>query len=252
MLDGEMRIGILVSEKGRDEVWLPHKVFSSKKKAKELQSQRDLLFEKIKKKTLEMLPSDLPGELKANWDRAKQPRLIKIMKYLREQNHFLVKELERWHEKDRRFYNEISGLTARALRHRKWSYYNEANRICDRFGTIVVGKLDLAEMSKKEKADGSANELVKQAKEYRTIAALGEFLKLLHDVAAKRKAVLTEVDSAYTTMKCHVCGTIFKPADRSKLEWNCPTCDALYDQDVNAAMNLYADLHAGDANTCNS
>lgn len=241
IIDDRMRIGVLVAADRREEIWLPDKVLASKRHAKELQSKRDTLFNETKKKVLEMLPSDLPAELKTNWDKARQPRLIKIMRHLKDSGHFLAEELTKWHAVDRKGFNEISGLTARALRHRKWYFYNKANDIFDTFGIAVVENLNLAEMARKEKEDGTANELIQAARGYRTIAAIGEFLKILKDVAIKRNGRVEERQAAHTTDKCHVCGKICQPPDRSKLYWICEHCGSEWDQDVNAAINIYTD-----------
>ena len=252
IIDDRMRIGVLVADDRREEIWLPDKVIAAKRHAKELQSERDTLFEKAKAKTFEMLPSGLSPELKANWDKARQPRLIKIMRHLKDTGHFLADELGKWHVRDRRLFDEISGLNARALRHRKWAYYNIANRLFDTYGTLIVENLNLGDMAKKERADGSANELVKAAREYRTIASLGEFLSILRDVAKKKGTTIEEAEAAYSTMKCSICGGLCHPSDRAKLLWKCEHCGSEWDQDFNAATNLYAGYQQTGTAACSS
>jgi transposase len=223
------------------ELWMPPKVLNDKAYAKKRQSVRDRLFEEMKRKSFNMLPSDLPAELKANWDKARQPRLIKIMKYLKENRHFLSSEIEKWYLKDRRLYNEISGLTARAIKHRKWFYYNLANILCKAFGVIVVEKHDWAKMAKVENTDGTTNKLPDAAREYRTIAGLGEMAQVLKYVAGKKQCIVSEDDPKYKTMECHLCHGICKPDDRSKLVWQCEHCSNKWDQDYNAGINLFRD-----------
>lgn len=262
IIDGNMRIGVLATDNREAaqiasripyakffelpynglcgiELWMPPKILNAKAYAKKRQSDRDKLFENTKRKVFDMLPSDLPAELKANWDKARQPRLIKIMRYLKENGHFLSSEIERWHLKDRRLYNEVSGLNARAIKHRKWFYYNLANILCKAFGTIIIEKHDWAKMARTEKTDGTASVLPDAAREYRMIAGLGELTQIVKYVAYKKQTVINEEDPVHKTMECHLCNEICRPSDRSRLIWQCEHCGSRWDQDYNAAVNLY-------------
>ncbi len=261
MLDGRMRIGVLVSsDKNKDiaslvgskwkgvdgsgdvfflDLWLPDKILKSHVHAKDVQSKRDKLFEDMKRKALTMLPSELPQELKGNWVKARQPRLIKIMSYCKDAGHFLADELAKWHKKDKMMYNETTGLTARALKQRKWFYYNLANCLCNAYGTVIVEKLKLDDMARKEGSNGKANKLPDAARENRTIAALSEAIQTLKHVAGKKGVSVKEDEPAGSTMMHYSCGTVNEPKDKAKLLWKCPTCGIMYDQDVNASVNLF-------------
>lgn len=262
IIDDNMRIGVLITDDYKVEqiadripyakffklpyaelygieLWMPPKILNAKVYAKERQSVRDKLFEEMKRKSFDMLPSDLPTELKTNWNKARQPRLIKIMKYLKENKHFLFPKIEKWYLKDRRLYNEISGLTARTIKHRKWFYYNLANILYEAFGIIVIEKHNWVKMAKVENTDGTTNKLPDAAREYRMIAGLGEMTQILKHVAGKKQVVISEDDPKYKTMKCHLCHEICNPNDHSKLVWQCEHCSNKWDQDYNAGINLF-------------
>jgi putative transposase len=131
-------------------------------------------------------------------------------------------------------------------RHRQWYYSNVAHGLLDRYGVIAIEKLDLADMAKKERSPGEPNPLVEKAREYRTIASIGELLSTLKYAAEKRGARIIMEEAAYTTMKCSTCGEMVTPADRSKLKWTCDHCGDTWDQDINAAMNLFYGLAESD------
>lgn len=236
--DGKMRIGVLISDDRREEIWMPDKIMNSVKYAQELQSVRDMLSEGIKKRVCEMLPADAPVELKSNWDKARQPRLIKIMNYMRETEHFFYPEMLKWFQKDKKLYNESRGVNARALRHRKNFFYNEAHRLCSSYNPIIIENLDLANMQRKND-DAEKDGIPDAAKQYRQLAALGEFIALLKYIASKTGTEIKTEEAAYTSLTCSACGHIMTPEDRSKLNRTCEVCGAVSDQDVNAAINLY-------------
>ena len=251
VIDGRLRIGMLVADDRRENLWLPDKVIQSLKHANEIQSKKDNLLEKIKKDIIDKLPlSEMPAGLKTNWGKARQPRLYKILAWAKENEHFLKKDLERFLEQDRRLFNECTGLKARALRHRKWAYSNLGHRLCREFSVLIIEKLNLAEMAKKEGKDGVANELVAQARENRNIAAIGHFFTALKNSAEKEHSEIKETQAAYTTTTCHVCGEIVKTKDKSKLIWECNACGAEWDQDYNAAVNLFKTAQSGGKMLC--
>ena len=239
MIDGTMRLAVLFGNNGKEEIFLPEKILESSEYVKELQKERDALLEDIKEKVFEILPSDAPKELKAVWEKARQGRMMKILKYLKETEHFFVADMEKWNGKDKRLVTEMAGLRRRLQRHRKWYYSNIAHKLCEKYSRIAVEKLKISEMSKIEKAPGEPNPLINKARENSRIAAVGEFLSTLKYVAQKKETDIIEIEAAYTTMQCHVCKEVVEPNNRAKLRWECPHCKSVWDQDVNAAKNLY-------------
>ena len=237
MLDGRMRIGVLVSShkdkdlaalvgckwegvNGREDLfcldlWLPDKILKSYLFAKDVESERDKLFEDMKKKVFALLPSELPQELTFNWDKARQPRLIKIMSYCKEAGHSLADELAMWHKKDKMMYNETTGLTARASRHRKWFYYNLANSICNAYGTVIIENSKLDFMSSKERANRKASKLPDAARESRTIATISGAIQTLRHVAGKKGVSVKVDDPAFPAMLHHACGAVSEPENKA-------------------------------------
>ena len=71
--------------------------------------------------------------------------------------------------------------------------------------------------------------------------AFSEFVDILHWVALKNNAEVIEVDRWYPSSKtCNVCGYVHTELALSDREWDCPSCGAHLDRDVNAAINIHA------------
>lgn len=71
-------------------------------------------------------------------------------------------------------------------------------------------------------------------------AAWGQFKTMLSYKCDHAGIVFQEVNEAYTTQTCNVCGVIAGPKGRAGLNkrvWNCE-CGAVHDRDVNAALNI--------------
>lgn len=241
MIDDHMRLGVLVAADRREEIWMPDTVLLKRRHSKKLQSFRDSLCNKIKERIFDLLPPDVPTDLTSNWEKARQPRLVKILEHLKGTGHPLVADIQIWYKQDRRLYNEIYGGNARARRQRTAAFYSIAYGLFDKFSTIVLNTLDLVEMSKREKRGGSPDELVGPAREYRTIAALGEFIRILTDVSVKREGKVIKSELVSPSIRCHVCGKICAPRNRLKRVFDCEHCGTEWDKDVHAAMNLYVE-----------
>jgi hypothetical protein len=239
MIDGKLRIAVLYGDYGQEEIYLPDKLLRSMEYVKELQQTRDSMFETIKKQLYEVLPADLPQDLKTNWEKARQGRIIQIMDYLKEIEHFFGENLERWRRKDIRLMNEMAGLRHRVQRYRKWFYTNTAYDLCNRYSLIGIERLDLKGMARKENLSGEPNPLIGKARENGRLASVGELLKTIKDVTSKRGCELNQMETPYSTIKCHICGAIVVTKQPKELKWKCDNCGNVWDQDTNAAINLY-------------
>lgn len=238
--DDTIRVAV-VSGDDTEEICLPPRMLKREERIRDIQRERDGVLEAMKKQIPAMLPADLPAELKANWHMARQGRFVRILRYLSDNNpgHFLVAEIDRWRRKDRRMVDELAGLKARNIRDRRAYYYNTAHRLCRKYGKVVVENLDLAAMARRTDV-AREGEPPEASRFYSRIAAVGSFTEILKTVAGKTGTEFEAVDPQYTTMKCNECGEIVHPADRAALHWECPSCGAIWDQDVNAARNLGA------------
>ena len=57
---------------------------------------------------------------------------------------------------------------------------------------------------------------------------------------------LVEVNPAYTSQICHVCGSINSVLTCDNREWVCVNCQSVLDRDINAAINILNRWDDGD------
>ena len=130
---------------------------------------------------------------------------------------------------------------ARELR-RVWalSVVKRASRIC-------IEDIDIRQMMKRAKADGTESDLANEHRRLAMIAGCGELLAWLKWKAAEHGAKVHE-HAGKSTWHCHSCGVEHKPLKPEDLWHECrnPACEAAWDQDFNAAMNLLGVLISAD------
>lgn len=125
----------------------------------------------------------------------------------------------------------------RAVDHRKHIYRNVAAELARTAGLIAIEDSDLRELAKRNRDDGTENELVQTARRNRTWAAPSE-LRLAIEQAAKREGrELVKVPAANTTRTCAACGHIHQGGIED-LTFVCQGCGTVWDQDENAAVNI--------------
>ena len=93
-------------------------------------------------------------------------------------------------------------------------------------GRIVVEALDVARMAKRRRKR-NARGLYD--------ASMAEFLRVLKYKAARAGIEVVEVDAAYTSKTCSVCGAV-NHALKSAERWTCPQCGERHHRDENAAV----------------
>jgi len=113
-------------------------------------------------------------------------------------------------------------------------YRNFAARLGREYATIVVEKMNVAEMRRGPLPESDEADFV--PKTYRDAASSG---LLLSTLLQQGRAEVVKIPAAGTTKVCHVCGSE-ENFDRQKLDHRCGGCGVSWDQDYNAAMNLLA------------
>ena len=93
-------------------------------------------------------------------------------------------------------------------------------------GRIVVEALDVARMAKRRRKR-NARGLYD--------ASMAEFLRVLKYKAARAGIEVVEVDAAYTSKTCSVCGAV-NHALKSAERWTCPQCGERHHRDENASV----------------
>lgn len=73
-----------------------------------------------------------------------------------------------------------------------------------------------------------------------------EMLKYKFDWYKNNATGLIEVNPAYTSQICHVCGEVNPLLTCKDREWVCSNCDSIHDRDINAAINILNRWDDGD------
>lgn len=123
---------------------------------------------------------------------------------------------------------KLAKLHARIAEIRSDALHKLTTDLTRRFHTIGIENLNVRGM-------------VKNQRLARSIADMGffEFRRQLEYKAAMRGGQVMAADRFYASSKtCSVCGHKLDDLPLSAREWTCPSCGAVHDRDVNAAVNL--------------
>lgn len=148
----------------------------------------------------------------------------------------LLKDLRRIVYQNARDWGEIRARKNGLIRRRKDLYRNLAARLAKKYKVIAVEAVDWAIAYKNSTLPAPAVTL-------RGLAAPGELLACIKQAAKKYGARIIEHEGV-STWKCHGCGTMFEPKDKTQLIQTCPHCGLSWDQDRNAALNLLAEAES--------
>jgi hypothetical protein len=250
-VDGRIRVGVLydpfTEEKFR-EIFIPQNIPERLEKVRKGQSKADEELEDIKNdlsKWLvepQVLPK-LPEEIKklitnrVAWVKTRDRGVWKVINLLKESgaDPAAARNVERRMLKREKFLNDLQRTRIKALGARKRFYENLAKEIFDRYEMLIIKDISLKKLALKEMAE----QLPDEARWVRFVAALGELVGCLERRAERTKGVLVKLDPAYLTRTCHICNHINNPNRPEKLFWTCEKCGTKWDQDKNAAVNLY-------------
>ena len=117
------------------------------------------------------------------------------------------------------------------IRNRRLDHAHKLSReLVNRYRNIAVGNVNAAALSKV------------QGKSVLD-AGWSQFRNLLMTKSDHAAVRFLEVNEAFTTQECYMCGSRSGPKGRNELEvrsWTCQACGADHDRDTNAAQNILA------------
>lgn len=149
----------------------------------------------------------------------------------------LRERLEAWRKVDKHWLEIQDNQRDKLWMHRREVYRLLARQLAQTYGEIRVGKVQLKQLAKLEHADGTENELHQRARRNRGRASLYLLQSEIAQQAAKSGAVVASIEPPYSSI-CHRCsGSCAVTADLMHV---CEHCSAVWDQDENAALNIFA------------
>jgi hypothetical protein len=250
-----MRIAATFDGTNEEMLVLPTSVLSQMRKADDLRSIRDKNFDAARAalvtaldgmKTARELPAwfaaatshvsawKSPGRLAALAQRWRQARF--------EGDAEAYDALEAWRYHDYHLWEWESSQRVKALRHRREIYRVFAAGLAKRYSRLIVEDFDLREVARHEEVDSAKAEIA-GARSNRQLVAPSELRLALINAFDGR---WEKVPAHGTTFLCHACGAANDWDQAKEIERKCSACGVLWDQDANAARNIFARASGGD------
>lgn len=155
----------------------------------------------------------------------------------------LYAEAEKRRQDCRRLEQECSNLRDKVGRRREDFYRCRAKEIAETYAQIALDKMDLQQLAALENEQGEATELTQKARFQRTVAAVSVLREWIVKQSVKTGASVDSFSLASSEI-CHKCGDKVQARSASSVR-TCLSCGASWDEDSNAAINLYRALENG-------
>jgi len=278
MPDGRLRVAVTAASDGNEfELALPPRWLSAMRTVQRIQSERDRLMDVIKPLAKQVI--DLAGEGAPEWVREAGPRLWQwrsearlaklVLRWQQERpsldwaipvpGHEALSSLfsnpdaiptspwvlAAWRKRDKHLFEYEANLRNQLQDGRKNMYREFASRVAQRYATIVIEDLDLRDFHRLPNVEEGGSKEEDALRTYVRWACLHELINSLKH----RCQVVLRVNPEFTTMRCHACGIVDTAwTDHAGLMHTCPSCQARWDQDRNAARNILRDGLGGAPN----
>jgi hypothetical protein len=142
-----------------------------------------------------------------------------------------------WYQRYRHLSVWRDNLRNKLIKQRREQYRLTAREITIQNRIVGIEDMDIAAMALVKKSDTGDNELNAVARAQRVRADVSLLRQEIIHQAKKNGCEIT-MATKDTTARCHVCGEVTRQSDRTKIMWRCEHCNAIWDQDINAATNL--------------
>ncbi len=239
-----LRVATLSDEDGAvKDLIMPDRIIDAFRNADSIKSIRDKAFEAFKLQFRGLLPETVPEwfaertETFSSW--RSRRRVYGLFAHWRgfrfKGDEAAFACCETWYHQDKHLDQWAVRKLRKTCRERKNLYRNWAAEIGDRYGRVILEKMDLREFAKLPEVE---DEKAVQAREYRSMAAVSELRQAIRNAVMMRGGTVEEVDPAYTTVACHNCGTIDSWDPAKEVSHRCSGCGETWHQDVNAAKNM--------------
>jgi len=252
LMGEELRVAYWRSETGRNgDLRLPASMLAIRAEAEEVQSRRDKEFDETRARLCKWLAStEVPTWLRdatkalAQW--RSQARLVHLAKGWRVQRFAGDQEafetLEAWRYHEHHLWQWESSVRATAVRSRDDLYKRWAKILADNFDVLVIaGDFDVRKVAERPEVDEEIQGPAAAATS-RQFAAPGRLREILCHAFTKAGSKIAKERGADITRTCQVCGLVEEfDAARSVIRATpCSGCNATWDQDDNACIELLA------------
>ena len=129
--------------------------------------------------------------------------------------------------KIKKYYNRLSLRIQHMI---KELHYKSANYLCSNYSKILLGKLNIQNITSKD------GKLCTNEKLFSYAISHDKFRTILKQVALKYGSTVHIVCEGNTSKTCGACGNVKEI--KNKRIYNCDNCKAIIDRDVNGARNI--------------
>lgn len=243
-LDHGIRVAVAVGSDGHvDELVMPNALVSKFQHVASLRSIRDIAFNAVKVKFMAFLASPAcPETLREACQHADKWRSFARMVWVfRSWARFVGDEeifpaVRGWFHQDRHLWQWEAHEHVKCVNRRRELYETWAKALACRYGVVGLEDMRLDVMARRPGL--GEKEAIEAASRARMITAVGELRETIESEVKKVGGLAVRTKTALTTRTCHACGVINDFDAATELETSCVACDATWDQDVNAGMNL--------------
>ncbi len=243
-----LRVATIADAEGVRAVCLSPQWVASMDDVEAIQQRRDGMLNEISavmKAQWPSRPAELPEEIATrlqnlvNAPKFGAAKLAALVLRWREHEVWtqMRERLETWRKQDKHWLEIQDNQRDKLWMHRREVYRLLARSLAQEYGEIRIGKVQLKQLARLEHADGADNELHQRARRNRGRASLYSLQSEIAQQAAKSGAAVVSIDPPYSSI-CHRCaGSCVVGADLMHV---CEHCSAVWDQDENAALNIFA------------
>ncbi len=244
-VDDGLRVAYWCDEEGRNgTLTIPNDIIVRFKKVDDLKSIRGRHFNNAKAVLAGWLkdkptPEWLKGEAKFlyKWN---SPSKFKKLLFKWHQKRFpedqeMVAFIEKYLKRDLHLWQWEFNLRDKIQRRRRELYRIFAAELVKRYSTVFLEKFDLRRVEE-ESEYGTQGALLSNY--HRTIASVSILRNVINSTFSRRGKYILQIEAKNTTMKCHKCGQVEKFDSKRQIFHTCSACDAVWDQDHNAAINI--------------
>jgi len=168
-------------------------------------------------------------------------KCVKICDNLKEKIGYYLDQIDRINNDNQATKCQIKKLETRCYRKIQNVvsdlHWKSIKYLTENFNNILIGNMSTASIVKNREG----NHLNARTKRIALLMSLYVFKQRLQFKCTQRKIGYKELDEAYTTMSCSYCG-MYNLNVGSKETFNCDTCDASLDRDINAARNIFLSI----------
>ena len=241
----ELRAARWVDSEGTaGEITVPARVVTGLKKAASLRSIRDRYVDVLRFVLGEQFrllppPAPLAEEIQylSQW---KAPRrFVRLCRIWSEHRYdgddYGFSLIDAWRRRDRHLYDWEAAQRRRSLGRRNQVYADFAAWIGRNYDHVILEQFDLRTWARHWKSEQKSDQY---ARANRVVTAPSLVRSAIERTWCSTGFVLHDMDAAYTTRDCHVCGSRETWDQAKELFHTCSSCDVRWDQDDNAAKNL--------------